>query len=413
MQSSPSEVGSWQPSAEQGESWEASPSRADVAETTEPLDSQDLAAPSVEDARSAERQVQRSQEGEEGLEKDAIVVDDSTADVDAKVEAEEEREPVHPALLRQDHPHQEEEWHQKWLRRQEHRLRPIITLSPAVVEPAIPSTEESAVTEAPAADGILSKAAGCPYEGQEWYQKWLRRRENRPNDIIEIGAHLQKTQTDKESSLQVPDDVWYQKWKKAQPKRQGALRVKQVIYLTGDQPEEAASTPGDIAEVACEESANAEHVAWEQKSYENEEWYQKWLRRQKNKPRQIIEIGAGARRSADSAESAKVEVEAKQAESTILPTNAPPVAAEDRAAYEHEEWYQKWLRRQKNKGREIVEIGTKRQQDPLPSSVAESAPEDAREGEAAPHERTYENEEWYQKWLRRQANKNRQIIEIG
>lgn len=31
----------------------------------------------------------------------------------------------------------------------------------------------------------------------------------------------------------------------------------------------------------------------------------------------------------------------------------------------------------------------------------------------APQRKSYENEEWYQKWLRRQQNKNRQIIEIG
>merc|ERR1719277_2324651 len=30
-----------------------------------------------------------------------------------------------------------------------------------------------------------------------------------------------------------------------------------------------------------------------------------------------------------------------------------------------------------------------------------------------PPRKPYEQEEWYQKWLRRQQNKNRQIIEIG
>merc|ERR1712100_398508 len=83
------------------------------------------------------------------------------------------------------------------------------------------------------------------------------------------------------------------------------------------------------------------------KSYENEEWYQKWLRRQKNKPRQIIEIGNDRPPEPEKQEEPKKEE----------PKTEETAAAERRKSYENEEWYQKWLRRQKNKPRQIIEIG--------------------------------------------------------
>merc|ERR1712139_569217 len=61
---------------------------------------------------------------------------------------------------------------------------------------------------------------------------------------------------------------------------------------TEEQPQEASQGGNAAQEMEGEQAASKDVEHQSQKSYENEEWYQKWLRRQKNKGRQIIEIGA-------------------------------------------------------------------------------------------------------------------------
>jgi len=98
---------------------------------------------------------------------------------------------------------------------------------------------------------------------------------------------------------------------------------------------------------------------------------------------------------------------------------APPQPEEH--PHQNEEWYQKWLRRQKNKPRQIIEIGVDRPQEPPKEEeknweatpAAETGSAEVEEHHAEPEKKAYEQEEWYQKWLRRQANKDRKIIQIG
>jgi len=373
---------------------------------------------------------------------------------DCKAVGADYRAPEPLVQEKQEHPHQNEEWYQKWLRRQQNKPRQIIEIGgpEKSVEKegqdlpdskTVPTDSEKLKETEPA------NSSEHPHQNEEWYQKWLRRQQNKPRQIIYLGGEQAQ---DGESKSQ-PEE--------AKPEEAKPEEAK---------PEEAKSS----ADNACkEESAPDEQGSSgdpSKKPYENEEWYQKWLRRQKNKPRQIIEIG-GADRVHESTP------EAANNTSDGLDKIEEPATPASTKSHENEEWYQKWLRRQQNKGRQIIEIGQPRQEESAPqeqiilepgvaeqkrinpedgkaytlaelishckgaytdvemkayflkdckpsgesvSSSSAGKPAEVAEAEAETQkqepekqEHPHQNEEWYQKWLRRQQNKPRQIIEIG
>eukprot|EP00435_Cladocopium_sp_Y103_P067694 s58_g30.t1 len=142
-------------------------------------------------------------------------------------------------------------------------------------------------------------------------------------------------------------------------------------------------------------------------AHENEEWYQKWLRRQRNQPSHVVEIGAPPAAassappsaaplrpdasSASSASTAEVAEAIDPSEQRVCPDDGKTYAFEElqeayKGEYSEEDLKGYW--------RDAMVI-------PGGATPAETSKED------------YKQEEWYQKWLRRQQNKNRQIIEIG
>eukprot|EP00747_Dinoflagellata_sp_TGD_P132970 gnl/TRDRNA2_/TRDRNA2_175140_c6_seq8.p1 gnl/TRDRNA2_/TRDRNA2_175140_c6~~gnl/TRDRNA2_/TRDRNA2_175140_c6_seq8.p1 ORF type:complete len:737 (-),score=218.44 gnl/TRDRNA2_/TRDRNA2_175140_c6_seq8:108-2243(-) len=164
------------------------------------------------------------------------------------------------------------------------------------------------------------------------------------------------------------------------------------------------------------QGAKASSPAKDESPHQNEEWYQKWLRRQEHRPRKITYIGG----SQEQQEGDQQQPQQPVAEEKPQESREQEQPQEEKKSYEQEEWYQKWLRRQKNKGRQIIEIGANRQQEEVESQQAtaheeEEAREEPVKEEEEPQkqEHPHQQEEWYQKWLRRQANKNRQIIQIG
>lgn len=377
---------------------------------------------------------------------------DSEASEGSRLGAREEAEPESesaPEIARQEekrHPHENEEWYQKWLRRQ--RSDPRHTVEAGKPE------EKSSSDQQQHAEGSTDVAASQRSDdgrqnNEEWYQKWLRRQENRPRKIVYIGADQSEEPREEAPQSEEP-----------QPQLEEEQAVAVDAHSSG---ESQAAPPEDNS-----------------KAYQNEEWYQKWLRRQKNKPRQVIELGVEKPQEQDGSQ--KEAQASQEVETTASPSSQPEEAG--KRGYENEEWYQKWLRRQKNKGREIIEIGVEKPQEPEepedPAAERRLDPDDSKiytwsaicrkykghfpddeikaywendckveaNGETAaasseteqkeeatdqkaedvttneasdnweatpsePEKKPYEQEEWYQKWLRRQANKDRKIIEIG
>lgn len=291
-----------------------------------------------------------------------------------------QEQPQHPLFAdQQNHPHAEDESYQKWLRRQETRTKNIINISEDAGDEASegPSkcAEESGAAETESGEGA------SPHQNEEWYQKWLRRQKNRARQIIEIGVEKpedpepthQESQSEEWQSQPAASsddgkksyetEEWYQKWLRRQEHR-----PRKIIYIGGDQPQQEEEKQEESESAPQESETEVQHQPQEErKSYENEEWYQKWLRRQKNKNRQIIEIGVDKPK----------EPEPQSQE----PDSGGPDDTNGWAEEQHE------------------------------TQESQQAHEETHTAE--PEKKSYENEEWYQKWLRRQANKNRQIITIG
>merc|ERR1719329_1567567 len=122
---------------------------------------------------------------------------------------------------------------------------------------------------------MQAEEASRPKEEQEWYQKWLRRQENKPKnwaaDWKDDGGPI-----DPEEKRRNPDDKEHYSF--AEIKQKYASRFK---------PEEVEAfwrkemKPLWVVE---EEGRFKEALDWERaKPKEEQEWYQKWLRRQENK----------------------------------------------------------------------------------------------------------------------------------
>merc|ERR1719329_1430707 len=122
---------------------------------------------------------------------------------------------------------------------------------------------------------MQAEGASRTKEEQEWYQKWLRRQENKPKnwaaDWKDDGGPI-----DPEEKRRNPDDKEHYSF--AEIKQKYASRFK---------PEEVEAfwrkemKPLWVVE---EEGRFKEALDWERaKPKEEQEWYQKWLRRQENK----------------------------------------------------------------------------------------------------------------------------------
>lgn len=131
----------------------------------------------------------------------------------------------------------QKDWHQKWLKRQEHKSRKVVVIESL---PGVPSCTDTTVdmeaAKAPSTSLTAASAAGADENLQEeWYQRWLQRQALQRNTMVEIGLdagtytaeQLQVVQADtvrsfgsmdsseNQRSQASPidlDPLWYQKW---------------------------------------------------------------------------------------------------------------------------------------------------------------------------------------------------------
>merc|ERR1711904_606465 len=115
-----------------------------------------------------------------------------------------------------------------------------------------------------------------PKEEQEWYQKWLRRQENKP---INWAAEWKDNgeAIDPEEKRQNPEDKEYYTFEEIKKKYKGEFDDKEceTFWRKECRPEWVVDE-----ERKYKEWQEAERA----KPKEEQEWYQKWLRRQENKP---------------------------------------------------------------------------------------------------------------------------------
>merc|ERR1711972_958899 len=115
-----------------------------------------------------------------------------------------------------------------------------------------------------------------PKEEQEWYQKWLRRQENRPG-VWANWKEPEDAEIDENEQREDPDDKEWRNYKQTKEK-----------YAKEFKPEEIETywrkTMKPEWKVKEEEDKKAHEAAERAKPKEEQEWYQKWLRRQENRP---------------------------------------------------------------------------------------------------------------------------------
>eukprot|EP00812_Abedinium_dasypus_P010397 NODE_4018_length_718_cov_298.315234.p2 GENE.NODE_4018_length_718_cov_298.315234~~NODE_4018_length_718_cov_298.315234.p2 ORF type:complete len:153 (+),score=48.75 NODE_4018_length_718_cov_298.315234:3-461(+) len=149
-----------------------------------------------------------------------------------------------------------------------------------------------------------------------------------------------------------------------------------------------------------EEPAQGE-PAKEGHPHQNEEWYQKWLRRQENKNRQIIDIGKPQEPEAPPVAELPASCSAAEGDTVDGIEGVRRVCPDDGKEYTFEELKVAFAGEYSAEDLQAYWRDTMKP----PGQESQSSAETGRKG--------YEHEEWYQKWLRRQKNKDRQIIEIG
>merc|ERR1711920_576165 len=115
-----------------------------------------------------------------------------------------------------------------------------------------------------------------PKEEQEWYQKWLRRQENK---IINWAADWKDDggPIDPEEKRRDPSDKEFYTFE--------AVKKKYGIEFKPEELEKYWRKDMKPEWVIEEEKKYKEAMEWERaKPKEEQEWYQKWLRRQENRP---------------------------------------------------------------------------------------------------------------------------------
>jgi len=135
-----------------------------------------------------------------------------------------------------------------------------------------------------------------PHQKEEWYQKWLRRQETKGRQVVEIGQppDAEDVQISKGADHENEPSVTHQNVDSSEKRvcpddgKKYTFEELQAAFGKEYTAEDLKSYWRDAMKVEGAEVAPPEPAT---KGYEHEEWYQKWLRRQKNKSRQIIEIG--------------------------------------------------------------------------------------------------------------------------
>ena len=127
-------------------------------------------------------------------------------------------------------------------------------------------------------------AERSPHAGEEWYQKWLRRQETTPPKLAEVEPEWESVQEEHDTKKAYENEEWYQKWLRRQEHK-----PRKIIYLSGEQADEKRDGEGQAEKKKEEEkdgqggdaapAEEPESSSPEKPAYENEEWYQKWLRR--------------------------------------------------------------------------------------------------------------------------------------
>ncbi|CAE7563689.1 unnamed protein product [Symbiodinium pilosum] len=244
-------------------------------------------------------------------------------------------------------------------------------------EPPVGSVGEPKI--GPVANSQNKEIEQPSHQNEEWYQKWLRRQQEKEANstqtaVPQAESFVTKAKKVEVYEAQVPEAV-------ADPDTQPAPLDQEMSLHSIPEPE----------------GQPVRHP------HENEEWYQKWLRRQKNQPSHVIDIGAPQpQASTQAAASSSSDPQVSSAEA--VPTSSAEerrVCPDDGKTYTFDELKKAYA------GQYSEEDLTAYWRDAMatPGTAADKPPESKKED--------YKQEEWYQKWLRRQQNKNRQIIEIG
>lgn len=245
--------------------------------------------------------------------------------------------------------HESEEWYQKWLRRKEAKTSQVAAGAEKKFEQLPCAQQEEKKVEEPAqastlADGDPRKA----YEHEEWYQKWLRRQENKPRKIIYLGGSSNEAST----------------------------------APVGDENEKRVDKDSGKVYTLSEFKAEFEKVYSEAQI--RDYWRDACTPVSKDDAAQPGKTDATTSHETEAAVDGEHVASKSQAADS---TEQDPIATgpDGRKNYEHEEWYQKWLRRQENKARQIVSLGSseKTQESPsvTPNNVVTGHTAEQAEGE--------------------------------
>mmetsp|Transcript_112683 Transcript_112683/g.224121 ORF Transcript_112683/g.224121 Transcript_112683/m.224121 type:complete len:614 (+) Transcript_112683:141-1982(+) len=282
--------------------------------------------------------------------------------------------------LQQQKPYHQDEWYQKWLKRQNH-----VPPQEPEMEPEKPQELEAEKKHgAGETDTVTVPPTEAPSRAELGSTLEEAASVAQPAAASELDERLQAPAEQKASGLPSSEQQSDAQSPPLQEEQQGK-QPEQAEQPISKQARAEATMPEAVSATVGTETQQTDASAGSRKEYENEEWYQKWLRRQQNKNRQIVDIGKPQEPE---------KVDENSDEKRVCPDDGKTYTFKElMAAYSKEynaDDLKAYWRTCKKEGEKV-----------------EEAPK--QEEKEHPHQ----HEEWYQKWLRRQQNKNRQIIEIG
>lgn len=115
-----------------------------------------------------------------------------------------------------------------------------------------------------------------PKEEQEWYQKWLRRQENRPGAWANY-KEPEDQAIDENESRQDPADKEWRNFAGTKEKYAKEFKPEEIEAYWRKEMKPEWKVKEEDDKKKWEEAERA-------KPKEEQEWYQKWLRRQENRP---------------------------------------------------------------------------------------------------------------------------------
>merc|ERR1719311_1829438 len=123
-----------------------------------------------------------------------------------------------------------------------------------------------------------AEEAAKPKEEQEWYQKWLRRQENRPKRWMGPIWQDDGEAIDPNEKRRDPHDGEYLTFAEIGARYAKDFKEEEIesYWRTEMKPEWVVKEEEDRKRWEQEERA---------KPKEEQEWYQKWLRKQENRPK--------------------------------------------------------------------------------------------------------------------------------